>query len=98
MKSICIALLCAWAVGLNAQLPNGSARLAGFDPARLDVLHATTKRFVDEGRHAGIMTLIARNGKVVDFYAYGYRDLENQLPKQRDTICRVYSMSKIITC
>ena len=34
---------------------------AGFDPARLEVLHATTKRFVDEGKHAGIITLIARD-------------------------------------
>jgi CubicO group peptidase (beta-lactamase class C family) len=34
----------------------------------------------------------------VDFQTYGYRDLEKKLPMERDTICRVYSMSKIITC
>jgi CubicO group peptidase (beta-lactamase class C family) len=34
----------------------------------------------------------------VDFRTYGYRDIEKQLPMERDTICRVYSMSKIITC
>ena len=34
----------------------------------------------------------------MDFRTYGYRDIEKQLPMERDTICRVYSMSKIITC
>ena len=75
-----------------------SPKAAGFDPARLEVLHATVKRFVDEGKHAGIITLLARDGKIVDFQTYGYRDLEKQLPMERDTICRVYSMSKIIAC
>ena len=75
-----------------------SPKAAGFDRARLEVLHETTRRFVDEGKHAGIITLLTHKGKVVDFYAYGYRDVENQLRMERDTICRVYSMSKIITC
>ena len=70
----------------------------GFDPERLEVLHQTTRRFVDEKKHAGIITLILRDGKVVDFQTYGYRDVEKQYPMERDTICRMYSMSKIITC
>src|SRR2546429_10011127 len=85
------------AVSAHAQLPTASPARAGFDPARLEVLHAITKRFVDEGQHAGAITLLARNGKLVDFQTYGYRDLERKLPMERDTICRVYSMSKIIT-
>jgi len=98
MKTFCLALVCALAVSVQAQLPVASPQAAGFDPARLKVLHATTKRFVDEGLHAGIITLIARDGKLVDFQTYGYRDLERRLPMERDTICRAYSMSKIITC
>src|SRR6059036_4308993 len=98
MKTFPIVLACAVAVSLHAQLPRTSPKAAGFDPARLEVLHATTKRFVDEGKHAGIITLLARDGKIVDFQTYGYRDVEKQLPMERDTICRMYSMSKIITC
>jgi CubicO group peptidase (beta-lactamase class C family) len=98
MRLLLLALACALAVSVQAQLPNTSPRAAGFDPARLNVLHATTKRFVGEGRHAGIVTLIARDGKIVDVQAYGLRDVEKQLPMKRDTIVRVYSMSKIITC
>lgn len=98
MKRIFLALALAAAISTQAQLPTASPKSAGFDSARLEVLHATTKRFVDEGKHAGIITLIARNGKIVDFQTYGFRDVEKGLPMERDTICRVYSMSKIITC
>jgi hypothetical protein len=42
----------------------------------------------------GKITLLARNGETVDFQTYGYRNLEAPLSMERDTICRVYSMSK----
>ena len=98
MKTLLLSLSLLAAVSVQAQLPTASPKAAGFDPARLEVLHATTKRFVDEGQHAGLITLLARDGKIVDFQTYGYRDVERQLPMERATNCRVYSMSKIITC
>jgi CubicO group peptidase (beta-lactamase class C family) len=98
MKPFIIVLTLLVAFSVWAQLPPASPRSEGFEPARLEVLHATTKRFVEEGQHAGVITLLARDGKLVDFQTYGYRDLEKQLPMERDTICRMYSMSKIITC
>src|SRR5216117_2217300 len=97
MKTLALLLTFVLTVATHAQLPVTSPAHAGFDPARLEVLHATTKRFVDEGQHPGVITLLARNGKLVDFHTCGYRDLEKKLPMERDTICRVYSMSKIIT-
>jgi CubicO group peptidase (beta-lactamase class C family) len=65
--------------------------------ARLERMHAEVRRFVDEGKHAGVASLVARNGRVVDRYSYGKRDLDAGLPMQQDTIFRVYSMSKIVT-
>jgi CubicO group peptidase (beta-lactamase class C family) len=52
---------------------------------------------VKSGKRAGAITLIARNGKIVDWRAYGYRDLEGQLPMAKDTIMRIWSMTKVIT-
>ena len=98
MKTVLFIFVSAAVFSVQAQLPTTSAKAARFDPARLEVLHATTKRFVDEGKHAGIVTLIARDGKIADFQTYGLRDIEKNLPMERDTICRMYSMSKIITC
>ena len=45
----------------------------------------------------GAISLVARNGKIVDWRTYGKRDLEAGLPMEKDTICRIYSMSKIVT-
>lgn len=98
MKTLFLSLTLLVAISVQAQLPTASPKAAGFDLARLEVLHATTKRFAAEGQHAGLITLLARDGKIVDFQTYGYRDVERQLPMERDTICRAYSMSKLITC
>ncbi|HUE86911.1 MAG TPA: serine hydrolase domain-containing protein [Vicinamibacterales bacterium] len=78
-------------------LPLGSAELLGFSPDRLARLHRRLREFVDEGRHAGIVSLIARNGQIVDWQAWGTRDRDAKLPMEKDTIVRVYSMSKIVT-
>src|SRR5258708_1077299 len=93
-QCILISLFAAAALTLQAQLPPTSAAKAGFDLGRLEIAHATVQRFVDEGKHAGIIMLLARDGKIADLQAYGYRDVEQKLPMQRDTICRIYSMSK----
>jgi CubicO group peptidase (beta-lactamase class C family) len=64
---------------------------------RLGRLHAEIERFVGEGKYAGVVSLLARNGKIVDWKAWGKRDIEAGLPMEKDTICRIYSMSKIVT-
>ena len=69
----------------------------GFAPDRLTRLHARLQRFVDEGQVAGLSTLVARHGRVVDVATFGLRDREQRLPMTRDTIVRIYSMSKILT-
>ena len=78
-------------------MPKGSAASLGFSPERLGKLHAGIQSYIDDGKHAGAISVIARNGKIVDFRTYGYRDLEAHAPMQPDTIVRIYSMSKVIT-
>ena len=41
---------------------------------------------------------IARHGEVAHFSSYGKRDVEAELPIADDTIFRLYSMTKPITC
>jgi CubicO group peptidase (beta-lactamase class C family) len=69
----------------------------GMSSERLARLHAEIERFVTEGKYAGVVSLLARNGKIVDWTAWGKRDIEAGLPMEKDTICRIYSMSKIVT-
>jgi CubicO group peptidase (beta-lactamase class C family) len=69
----------------------------GLNEERLARLDARMKRFVDDGQHAGIVMLLARKGRIVDWRAWGQRDVARQLPMEKDTIFRIYSMSKVIT-
>jgi CubicO group peptidase (beta-lactamase class C family) len=65
--------------------------------ARLDRLHDEMQALVDEGRLAGITTLVARRGRIVDARAFGYRDLEDRDSLAVDDVFRIYSMTKPIT-
>jgi CubicO group peptidase (beta-lactamase class C family) len=42
----------------------------------------------------GAVLLVARNGKIAYFKNYGYRDNEKKLPMEKDSIFRMYSMTK----
>jgi CubicO group peptidase (beta-lactamase class C family) len=53
--------------------------------------------YVDRHEAAGIVTLIARDGKVVDVHATGFQDIESQKAMQVNTIFRIASMTKPIT-
>jgi len=53
--------------------------------------------FVDRKEVSGIVTLVAREGKVVDVHAVGLQDVEKNLPMKTDAIFRIASMTKPIT-
>jgi CubicO group peptidase (beta-lactamase class C family) len=78
-------------------LPIVAAERQGFSPERLARMHTRLREFVDKGQHAGVVSLIARNGQIVDWQAWGQRDREAKLSMEKDTIFRVYSMTKIVT-
>ena len=68
----------------------------GLSAERLERISSTAQEFIDDGELAGAVTLVARRGKVAHFEAYGVMDLEAGKPMQRDTIFRIYSMTKPI--
>jgi len=70
---------------------------AGFSADRLDTLHRNLRASIDAGKYSGYILLLARDGEIVDFRAHGHRDLEARAPMEKDSIVRIFSMSKIIT-
>lgn len=74
-----------------------SIQPTGFDPARLARIGAVMQRGVADGTLPGALTLIARHGQIVHFEAHGMRDRERQLPMTKDTLFRIFSMTKPIT-
>jgi CubicO group peptidase (beta-lactamase class C family) len=74
-----------------------SPRPRGIDATRIERIPERMKSFVDQGRAAGIVTLVAHRGEVVGQSAGGFQDLESKTPMRADTIFQVASMTKPIT-
>lgn len=62
--------------------------------ARID---STLKALVDAGRIAGASALIYEKGNEVYFNAFGFSDREASVPMDRNTLVRIFSMTKPIT-
>ena len=78
-------------------LPAAKPEDVGVSSPRLDRIGQTVQEYVDQGKVSGVVTLVARKGQVVQFGAYGKRDIENASPMAKDSIFRIASMSKAIT-
>ena len=59
--------------------------------------HHLMSRYIEPGKIAGALTLVARRGEVAWLSPLGLMDRERNKPMQADTIFRIYSMTKPIT-
>ena len=73
------------------------ASQAGMSYERLEKIAPTLSEYIKEGRFPGFITAVARKGRVVHFETQGFSDIERQIPLQKDSLFRIYSMSKPIT-
>lgn len=68
-----------------------------FDRGRLERFDSWMQGYVDRYRFAGCSLLVAQDGREVYFKACGKRDIKLGLPFERDTVARIYSMTKPVT-
>jgi len=68
----------------------------GLSSKRLDRLTETLQKYVDEGRLAGAVTIVARRGKIAYLEAVGKRDIEAGDPMKDDSIFRIASQTKAL--
>ena len=85
------------AVATAPALPTAAPESVGFSAGSLDKMDAGMQDIVDKQHLAGVVTLVARRGKVVQHKAYGFQDLEKKTPMRTDTIAKIYSMTKPVT-
>lgn len=52
---------------------------------------------MSEGRVPGIVTMIARKGKLIYFEAFGNRGFESKSKLKKNDLFRIYSMTKPVT-
>jgi CubicO group peptidase (beta-lactamase class C family) len=80
-----------------AELEFADPEAVGFSSERLGQINDFVRRDIDEGRLVGVVTMVARNGKIVHFEAAGNYGLDNGKPIDKDALFRIYSMTKPIT-
>lgn len=100
LLSLLLGLALALSTPLYAQdrdLAPASPASVGLSEAGIQDLAEGMRNAVDEGNLAGVVSTLMRKGKVVHMDAYGYQDLENQVPVNEDTLFRIFSMTKPVT-
>src|SRR4051812_37177810 len=88
---------CASSISASAQLPRARAETVGMSSARLARISPAMRRYVERGDVAGVVTLVARDGRIVELDSAGYRDRASRSPVGRNTIFRIASMTKPVT-
>jgi CubicO group peptidase (beta-lactamase class C family) len=73
----------------------GDPTKLGFTKEGLAAIDARMHKAVADGDTAGIVTLLIRHGQVVQFRSYGQQNPTTK--KSKDSLFRIYSMSKPIT-
>jgi CubicO group peptidase (beta-lactamase class C family) len=103
LKSPCVLLIAVLLGALPGRaepawpLPTTTPAAVGISIDQLDTLHRNLRQVVDDGKYSGYIVLLARNGKIADWRAYGWQDIAAQKPMQKDSIVGIFSMSKLIT-
>ncbi|MCJ7663781.1 MAG: beta-lactamase family protein [Desulfobacterales bacterium] len=97
---VCIVLLislCTASVSFAKVLGTAKPESVGLSSERLKRIDAVLKADVEKGVIPGAVLLIARKGKIAYFKSFGIRNKEKGLPMGKDSIFRIYSMTKSIT-
>jgi CubicO group peptidase (beta-lactamase class C family) len=97
-SAICLTLILLAPVRAVADpLPSISPERVGLATGSLAEIDTLMRSYVDEGKLAGIVLLVAREGKVAHAGVYGQMDIESGKAMRRDSLFRIYSMTKPIT-
>ena len=100
LKSTILIICCIGLVSITSQaqkLKMTKAEEVGLSSERLKRITPHFQKYIDENKIAGIQTLVARKGGVAHFESNGYADIEGKNKIDKNTIFRIYSMSKPIT-
>lgn len=99
MKSVLLLVfLPLLALGANFDLSQPDPEGAGMNRERLAAIPVRMKEFVDAGKTSGAVTILARHEKLASFDAVGYQDIESKTPMTKDTMFRIASLTKPVTC
>ena len=96
MRHALLLLTAGWLLAEPAVI--NDVKKTGLDPAQLARIPGRLKTFVDEGKAAGMVTLVARHGHVAAIDAVGYTDFDTKQAIKPDAIFQLHSMTKPVVC
>jgi CubicO group peptidase (beta-lactamase class C family) len=79
----------------ESKLPTAKPEKVGLSTDRLNRIKPVMQSYVDKNKLPGLITMVARKGKIVHFEKYGMMDVDK--PMQFNTIFQIMSMTKPIT-
>ena len=88
--------LVAAGVAWPQSLPQVAPEQAGFSAERLARIKQTLRDDIEAAALPGAVLLIAREGKIAYFESLGALDPQTKAPMAKDSIFRIYSMTKPI--
>ena len=91
-----LGFVLAFLLGCSAGPAPDTTGGPAFDADKLAAIGPHMQQRITEGRMIGGFGLIAKDGETVYFEAWGQRDRENDLPMTKDTVVRLFSMTKPI--
>lgn len=74
------------------------AQSPAVDPAKLKAIPERMQKFVDDGELAGAVTAVGRADGVLELDAVGFANLETKSPMDKNSLFRIASMTKPMTC
>jgi len=83
----------AWA----EPLPRATPEQVGLSSERLGHVSHVLREEILKGKLPGAVALVARRGRIAYYESFGVRDPETRAPMTKDSIFRIYSMTKPIT-
>ena len=95
--TVAASLTLGAATALAQGLPTADPEAVGFSAERLGRVDALVEEAIADDQIAGAVALIAREGQIAHFSAYGMADIDDGETMQTDTIFRFASMTKPIT-
>lgn len=78
-------------------LAESSPESVGFDKERLARIDGVMKDFISNGKVAGTVALIVKDGKIIYYKGIGYDDVATKTELKKDAIFRIASQTKAIT-
>jgi len=78
------------------ELPKALPEDVSMSSEELKKVDHVIQKFIDDKELAGAVTIIARKGKVIHFSAQGMQDISAAKKMDKDSIFRIYSMTKAV--